>query len=333
MTAFDNQRYIEAQNKVLDQLDTSGCQLWCIEVGGKLIQDKHAARVLPGFDEDVRFEFVKSMSSQCDVVMVVSAQDIARKRIRGDFQTTYDEETFRSITELTKRGLHIHHIAVSRMTEDAKNNQLVQNFLLHLEESQLSFSVHYDIENYTSVELNEDDISYSPEIVCNKNRVIVISPGGGSGKFGICLTILYQAMKKGLHPNYFSIGAFPIYELPITHPLNLAYLAATADFSDDLISDPDSPDTIVTAREQNNYNLLKKITSFFPKESEYLQTITSATAMCINMLQKGILDEELVRKEASAEIARRYMRYKIEGEKNQENPAVALRVKKLFDLL
>jgi len=333
MNGFNNQLYIEAQNKMLNSLDFSDCQLWCIEVGGKLVQDRHAARVLPGFNEDVRFEFVKSMSTECDIIMVVSAQDIVRQRIRGDFKTTYDDETFRSITELSQRGLLIHHVAISRMTDEIKNNQLLKNFTHRLKQENISFSIHNDIENYVGDKLTENDFATAPNIPSSNNRVIVISPGGGSGKFGICLTILYQAMKRRVKPNYFSIGAFPIYELPATHPLNIAYLAATADFSDELITDPNSKGTILTVREQQNFGLLKKVATFFPKYSEHINKIESATAMCINMLLKGIVDEEIVKKEAAAEVARRYMRYKIEAERGQENPEVAQRVRQLLNLL
>jgi uncharacterized protein (UPF0371 family) len=140
-------------------------------------------------------------------------------------------------------------------------------------------------------------------------------------------------MQAGKKPHYFSIGAFPIYDLPTTHPLNLAYLAATADFDDALIEDPNSQNSILTEREKENYALLQKLCSFFESESENLRSISSATDMCVSVLSKGIIDEEVARKEAAAEVARRYMRYKIEIERGEEDPAVADRVRRLFDLL
>jgi uncharacterized protein (UPF0371 family) len=333
MKAFDTNKYLKIQKELISRLVAGNEDLWCIEVGGKLIQDRHAARVLPGFHEDARFEFVKSISRDCDIVMVVSAQDIARKRIRGDFKTTYDDETFRSIQELNHRGLKIHHIAVSRINQKIEKNQQVINFFDRLNKAGYSYSKHCDIENYSLGEFSKQDISTADTIPLANKKVVVISPGGGSGKFGICLTILFQAMQAGKKPHYFSIGAFPIYDLPTTHPLNLAYLAATADFDDALIEDPNSQNSILTEREKENYALLQKLCSFFESESENLRSISSATDMCVSVLSKGIIDEEVARKEAAAEVARRYMRYKIEIERGEEDPAVADRVRRLFDLL
>lgn len=333
MIGFDNKLYIEAQKTYIDKLLSSSDEVWCIEVGGKLIQDRHAARVLPGFDEDVRFDFVKQMSESCDVIMVVSAKDIVKKRIRGDFKTTYDDETFRSIQELAARGMKIQHVAISRMSDEIKNDFLATKFQERLQEAGIEYSVHNEIEGYSAEHLSDTDLKKAPKISFTKNRILVISPGGGSGKFGICLTLLFQAMQAKKAPHYFSIGAFPIYELPATHPLNIAYLAATADFSDELITDPKNSQSVLTVREHQNYELLQKVSDFSPLYSTHLQAIKSASDMCVNFLEKGIIDYDIVRKEASAEVARRYMRYKIEAEHNQERPETVERVKKLFQLL
>jgi len=333
MTGFDNNLYIEAQKTYIEKLLSSPSEIWCIEVGGKLIQDRHAARVLPGFNEDVRFEFVKQMSESCDVVMVVSAKDIVKKRIRGDFKTTYDDETFRSIQELSSRGMKIQHVAISRMSDVIRNDFHATRFLERLQEAGIKYSVHNEIEGYSAELLTDEDLENAPQISVTKKQILVISPGGGSGKFGICLTLLFQAMRAGKAPHYFSIGAFPIYELPATHPLNIAYLAATADFSDELMVDPKNSKLVLPARELHNFKLLQKVSSFFPQYSKHLLAIESAAEMCINFLQKGIIDYDVVRKEAAAEVARRYMRYKIEAENNQEHQDTVQRVRKLFKLL
>ncbi len=331
--AFDSEKYLRIQKEIVSDLVANPSDVWCIEVGGKLIQDRHAARVLPGFDEDSRFEFVRDMSDSCDVIMVVSAKDIARRRIRGDFKISYDDETFRSIAELAERGLHISHIAISRMDDEIKSDVLVINFIERIKISGYTYSIHRDIEKYSLGEISEEDLEASEQIIRSKKKVLVISPGGGSGKFGICMNLLYQCMKQGLQPHYFSIGAFPLYDLAITHPLNLAYIAATADFSDTLVNDPDKENSVVTEREIQNFQLLKKLSCFFDVEGKHLREIHSASDMCVSLLSKGIIDDEEAQKEAAAEIARRYIRYKFELQRGEEKQETVDAVKSILDSL
>ena len=328
--AFDTDLYIGLQlSQIKEKLKLSGEKFY-IEIGGKLIQDHHAARVLPGYREDARFEVVKKLSSLGDIVLVVSAKDILRGRIRGDFKITYDKETLRTIRELRNRGLSIGYVAVSLLDRSRDIPSEIIFFENELKKEGVSVYRFFSSSNHQLSIFSANDLEINPYMRFSSRFIFVISPGGGSGKFGICLSQLYHEMKHGISPRYFSLGAFPIYELPATHPLNLAYMAASADFRDALKEDPNAANSLLTEREIENYNLLKQISEFFNKEGRYLREINSATDMCVSSLSKGIVDDEEVQREAAAEIARRYMRYKFEVERGQEGAEILEWVKNIF---
>lgn len=330
---FDTDLYIRLQLKQIQERLKLPGEKFYIEIGGKLIQDRHAARVLPGYREDARFEVVQKLSALGDIVLVVSAKDILRGRIRGDFKITYDKETLRTIKELEDRGLPIKHVIISLLERGEDIQPEIAFFESELRKEGVAVYRFFASSNHQTSVFSADDLEANPYVQLSSRFVFIISPGGGSGKFGICLSQLYHEMKQGLSPRYFSLGAFPIYELPATHPLNLAYMAASADFRDSLKEDPHAANSLLTEREIENYSLLKQLAHFFSKEGQYLQEIKSATEMCVSSLSQGIIDEEYVQREAAAEVARRYMRYKFEVERGQEKPEILDWVKGILQML
>lgn len=330
---FDTDRYITLQLKqIQDTLNLPGEKFY-IEIGGKLLQDRHAARVLPGYREDARFEVVKELSKLGGIILVVSAKDILRGRMRGDFKITYDKEALRIIQELEKRGLLVRHVALSMLPDSEPIPKEIVAFEKELTKERIMTHRFFALPQYATPRFLPKDLKKNPFIELSKKITFIVSPGGGSGKFGICLSQLYHEMKRGVAPRYFSLGAFPVYELPLSHPLNLAYMAASADLRDTLKHDPNSAHSLLTTREIENYVLLQQLAHAFPTEGRYVREISSAADMCVSSLAKGIIDDEEVCKEAAAEIARRYMRYKFEVERGQEKPETLEWVRKIFLML
>ncbi|HEY9584509.1 MAG TPA: DUF1846 domain-containing protein [Candidatus Paceibacterota bacterium] len=330
---FDTDVYINLQLAQIKEMLGRPAEKFYIEIGGKLIQDRHAARVLPGFREDARFEIVKNLSLSSEIILVVSAKDVLRGRIRGDFKITYDRETLRTINELKNRGLPVKNVVISLLDGKAKIPGEIIIFENELEKEGINHYRFFASSDHASSIFNGVDLERNAFVDVSARTILVISPGGGSGKFGICLSQLYHEMKRGVAPRYFSLGAFPIYELPINHPLNLAYMAASADIRDKLKQDPYAANSLLTEREIENYLLLRQMALLFEKEGRYLREISSATNMCVSSLAKGIVDEEEVQREAAAEIARRYMRYKFEVARGQEKPETLEWVKEILSML
>lgn len=173
----------------------------------------------------------------------------------------------------------------------------------------------------------------SPFIKIDKKIIAIISPGGGSGKFGICLTQLFHEMKAGVTPAYLKFETFPVHDLPIDHPLNLAYMAASADFYDLVMKDKRCKGATSYNRDIENYELLHLLAEFFPDKGKNLSKLSSATNMGINKLTTGIIDDEIVQKEAAAEIARRLVRYKFEVEAGKEDRKVLTQVRNILKML
>lgn len=330
---FNTDLYIKLQLEQIKEKLKSPAGKFYIEIGGKLIQDRHAARVLPGYREDARFEVVKELASDGDIILVVSAKDILRGRIRGDFKITYDKETIRTIQELRNRGLSVKRVVITMVEKDNELPEEFVEFEKKLEQEGIRVYRFFDSSKYRSSDLCLGDMDLNPFVETLSKYTLVISPGGGSGKFGVCLSQLYHEMKRGIAPYYFSLGAFPLYDLSIKHPLNLAYMAASADFKDSLSGDPKLANSVLTEREIANFNLLDQLTRLFANEGKYLREIGSASDMCVSALSKGIVDMDEVKKEAGAEIARRYMRYKIEVEKGQEKLETVEWVRKILSML
>lgn len=330
---FNTDKYIKYQSlKINNFLKKSEDKLY-IEFGGKLIQDKHSARVLPGYRENTKFELLKNLCQNGEVIFVVSSKDILRNRIRGDFGITYDDETIRTIKELKKKGLKIKHLVISMLSAKKIIPKKIQIFEKKLQKQKINVYRFFKIKFYHTKKINFKDLNINQFININNKLILIISPGGGSGKFGICLNQLYHEMINRNSPRYLKFETFPVYNLPINHPLNLAYMAASADFYDIILRDKRDGKASSYNRDIENYELLRILSKKFKKYNKHLSKISSATNMGVNMLSKGIIDDKIIQKESAAEIARRLIRYKFEVQEGKENIKTLKRVKEILSML
>ena len=332
--AFNSNYYLKLQIKAIkNRIKKNHARKVYIEFGGKIFDDLHASRVLPGYLPDMKFKIIKKLFDDSDIIFVVSAKDILRKRIRGDHKITYDVESLRMLNGMQKKGALIKNVVITRMPTDGSVPKEIQSFKKNLEEG--SRSVSFLKESVDHVNPNKDWSSYNKNdfVPTKKKYVIILSPGGGSGKFGVCINQLYHEMKKGITPFYIKFETFPVYDLPVTHPVNLAYMAASADFYDLVMKDPRKRNASSYNRDVKNYELLHNLARYFKKFGFLLKNINSATNMGVNVISKSINNWEDVEKEASAEVGRRLIRHKYEVQNGQEKMEVLERVRKIISFL
>jgi uncharacterized protein (UPF0371 family) len=317
---FDTNKYIEEQTrKILERVSKFG-KLY-LEFGGKLCYDLHAARVLPGYKATAKIELLKKLGD-IEIIYCVSAKDIEKGKVRGDFGLTYDNQTLKDISDIRDFGLNVSSVVITLYSNERSANTLKKK----LENFGMKVYMHTPIEGYP---LNIPNVleGYGklPYIETNKKLVIVTGAGGNSGKMATCLSQIYHERKKGLKTAFAKFETFPIWNLELNHPVNIAYEAATADLKDANLVDPFHKEAYgVTAinynRDIENFNILisimKEITG---EESPF--GYKSPTDMGVNAAASGIIDDEACREAARQEIIRRYFRYykeKIEGIETQD---------------
>ncbi len=330
MNAFDNKKYIEAQKQAfIEKIDN--CTKLYVEVGGKLIQDRHAARVLPGYDENQKINFIKELfNNNFELIYTISAENIVNAKIRDDFSTTYIEETFRLINEFKKFDVEVNNIVISKFKEHSK---VLDDFIEEIKKlGKNVFYLNY-INHYSLCDefLNEFDKQALLKI--DKKHIVVTGPGGGSGKFAFCLSQLYNEMKNGEVPQYIKYESFPVHDLDINHPVNLAYAAATADLNDKVLEDKYKSGSISYNRDMDNFELLKLVANRFKKEGSILRKIDSPTDMGINFIKTGIVNDKLVREAASLEVFRRFLKYKDKYLSGKENSTCMDRTRKIVEFI
>ncbi|WP_462364046.1 DUF1846 domain-containing protein, partial [Pyramidobacter porci] len=221
---FDNEKYLKEQTAAIaERVGHNGQKLY-LEFGGKLIFDYHAARCLPGFDPNVKMRLLESFRDEAEVIICLYSGDVERKKIRADFGTTYDSEVLRLIDEFTQRGLRVAGVVITRF----EGQPTVQNFRRRLENRGIAVYTHYATKGYpTDVDtiVSEDGYGRNDYIPTTKPIVVVTAPGPGSGKLATCLSQIYHDYKRGIHSGYSKYESFPVWNLPLKHPLNLAYEA------------------------------------------------------------------------------------------------------------
>ncbi|MFA5158753.1 MAG: DUF1846 domain-containing protein [Patescibacteria group bacterium] len=332
---FDTDRYISAQvKKIKYLLKKKRANRLYIEFGGKLIQDRHSARVLPGYREDAKLEILKEIvQGNGDLIFVVSGKDINRGRIRGDFDCSYDIETLRTLEALSKRGLKVTKVVISLLRFNEPISNRVQNLAKKLQKKGITCYNFFAFDGYKENKFKMTEFSKNPFIPVDGKIVSIIGPGGGSGKFGIVVNQLYHEMNNGCSPDYLKFETYPVHDLDISHPINLAYMAASADFFDVVMRDIRHGKATSYNRDIENYEILKRLALNFPIEGVHLRKLSSATNMGINMLTCGIINDQIVRKEAAAEIARRIIRYKHEVAEGIEDQKVLDRTREIIGML
>ncbi len=312
-TGFDNERYLTEQTEaILERVRRFDDKLY-LEFGGKLLFDYHAARVLPGFDPNVKMRLLQQLRGQADVLLCIHAGDIERRKLRADFGITYDVDALKLIDDLRKWGVEILAVVITRFD----NQPAATIFKNKLERRNIRVYTHRFTRGYpTDVDVIVSDEGYGANeyIETNNPLVIVTGPGPGSGKLATCLSQLYHDYRNGIKSGYAKFETFPIWNLPLKHPVNMAYEAATADLADFNLIDPFHLDAYQAAA--INYN---RDVEIFPVLRRILERITGAvplyrspTDMGVNRVGFAIINDESVREAAKQEVIRRYFRYSCE---------------------
>jgi len=308
-TAFDNDRYIELQSAAITERAARFGNKLYLEVGGKILQDLHAARVLPGFDPDVKIRMLRKMKDQIDVLVCVFAGDIEHKRFRADFGTTYDNEVLRLIDDVRSWGLRVRAVVMTRFEPKMR---AAASFAAKLERLGIEVVKHGATVGYPDdVDriLSEEGYGQNPFVESERPIVAVIGPGPSSGKLATCLTQLYHENRCGAKAGYAKYETFPVWSLPLNHPVNSAYEAATVDIQDFNQIDPFHLEAY--GKTAVNYN---RDVAAFPILRSLLTRVMgddvyqSPTDMGVNMVGSAITDDKAVREASRQEIIRRMFR-------------------------
>ncbi len=310
---FDNERYLREQAaEIRERVKRFHNKLY-LEFGGKLLFDYHAARVLPGYDPNVKMRLLQELKSQADLVLCIHAGDIERKKIRADFGITYDSDAMKLIDDLRAWGIPVVAVVISRF-DDQPSAILFRN---KLERRGVRVYTHRYTKGYpTDVDRIVSEAGYGANepIATEKPLVIVTGPGPGSGKLATCLSQLYHDHRRGIPSGYAKFETFPIWNLPLKHPVNVAYEAATADIRDFNLIDPFHLEA--TGERAVNYN---RDVEIFPVVRRILERIMGAaspyrspTDMGVNRAGFAIVDDAAVQEAARQEMIRRYFRYRCE---------------------
>ncbi len=303
---FDNDKYLKLQSEhIRERIAEFGGKLY-LEFGGKLFDDFHASRVLPGFKPDSKLQMLLQLKDRAEVVITINACDIEKSKVRGDLGITYDLDVLRLMDAFKEVGLYVGSVVLTRF----ESQSAAVAFKDRLERQGIKVYRHYTIEGYPSdIEkiVSENGFGKNEYIETTRELVIVTAPGPGSGKMATCLSQLYHENKRGIKAGYAKFETFPIWNLPLKHPVNIAYEAATADLSDVNMIDPFHLEAY--GETAVNYN---RDVEIFPVLSSMLEQILgrspyrSPTDMGVNMAGNCIVDDEVARKASSAEVIRRY---------------------------
>ncbi len=306
MTGFDNDKYLRMQSeKIRERIDRFGGKLY-LEFGGKLYDDFHASRVLPGFAPDSKLQMLLKLREQAEILIVINAADIEKNKIRGDLGITYDLDTLRLIDVFRSVGLYVGSVVLTCYA----NQPAAKKFQKRLEDLGVKVYRHYPIPGYPAdIDLIVSDDGYGKNeyIETEKELVIVTAPGPGSGKMATCLSQLYHEHKRGVKAGYAKFETFPIWNLPLKHPVNMAYEAATADLNDVNMLDPYhfeayGETTVNYNRDVEIFPVLRAMFGEILGECPY----KSPTDMGVNMVGNCIVDDDIVCEAANQEIIRRY---------------------------
>ena len=305
---FDNDKYLKMQSEhIRERINQFGNKLY-MEFGGKLFDDYHASRVLPGFAPDSKLRMLMQLSDQAEIVIVISAGDIEKNKVRGDLGITYATDVLRLIDVFKDRGLYVGSVAITQYS----GQRAADAFKQRLNDLGIKVYTLYNIEGYPSnIPLIVSDEGYGKNEYIETTRplVVITAPGPGSGKMAACLSQLYHEHKRGIPAGYAKFETFPIWNIPLKHPVNLAYEAATADLADVNMIDPFHLEAygVTTV----NYN---RDIEIFPVVNAMFELIAgkspykSPTDMGVNMAGNCIVDDEVCREASRNEIIRRYFK-------------------------
>ena len=305
-TGFDNDKYIELQAEhIRERVGQFGGKLY-LEFGGKLFDDNHASRVLPGFEPDVKFRMLKSLAADVEVIIAINANHIEKNKARGDLGITYDEDVLRLVDLFRSNGMQVAAVVITQYAGQGAADA----FRHRLADLGIACKLHYPIEGYPhDVDLIVSDEGYGKNEYVETTRplVVVTAPGPGSGKLATCLSQIYHEHKRGIEAGYAKFETFPVWNLPLSHPVNIAYEAATADLDDANIIDSFHLDaygktTVNYNRDVEAFPVVRALMQKILGESPY----QSPTDMGVNMVGFAISDDDACREASRMEIVRRY---------------------------
>ena len=304
--ALDNDKYLRIQKEeILNRISRFGTKLY-LEFGGKLFDDFHASRVLPGFHPDSKLKLLLSLKDKCEIIMVINSEDIKNHKIRGDLGITYDVDVERLILKYMRVGLSVCGVVFS-FYEKCK---AVDSFMRKLKNMGIPVFKHYKIDGYPNdleSVVSSSGLGKNEYIKTTKPVIVVTAPGPGSGKMACCMSQLYHDKEHGINSGYAKYETFPIWNLPLKHPVNIAYESATVDLMDENMEDPYH--WIAYKKSAVNYN---RDVQAFPLVKELLQKINgdcpyqSPTDMGVNMVGYAIIDDKIACEASKQEIVRRY---------------------------
>ena len=303
---FDNEKYLQMQSAHIRERITKFNNKLYLEFGGKLFDDYHASRVLPGFEPDSKLKMLLQLKDQAEIVIVISAESIELNKMRGDLGITYDEDVLRLIKVFEEMGLYVGSVVITKYSGQAAADKFRQR----LTNLNITSYLHYPIEGYPgniNHIVSDEGYGRNEYIETTKPLVVVTAPGPGSGKMATCLSQLYHENKRGLKAGYAKFETFPIWNLPLKHPVNVAYEAATADLNDVNMIDPFHLEAygVTTTNYNRDVEIFPVLNAMFTQimgESPY----KSPTDMGVNMVGNCIFDDEACKEASLQEIIRRY---------------------------
>ena len=328
---FDNDKYLQLQSEqIRRRIDKFGGKLY-LEFGGKLFDDYHASRVLPGFEPDSKLRMLLKLSQEAEIIIAINAGDIEKSKVRGDLGITYDEDVLRLIGLFREIGLYVGSVVITRYTGQSG----VDAFRRRLEEIGVASYLHYNIVGYPSDVariVSDDGFGQNEYVETVRPLVVVTAPGPGSGKMATCLSQLYHEYKRGIKAGYAKFETFPVWNLPLKHPVNIAYEAATVDLDDLNMIDPFHLEKY--GETTVNYN---RDVEIFPVLRAMLEKIQgtspyhSPTDMGVNMAGYCIVDDEAVCEAAKREILRRYYQTAVEDKRAAGDGAAVSKMELLLN--
>ena len=303
---FDNDKYLRMQSEhIRERIAQFGDKLY-LEFGGKLFDDYHASRVLPGFKPDSKLQMLLQLKDEAEIVIVINSEDIEKNKIRGDLGITYDVDVIRLFNIFTKIGLYVSSVVLTRY----ESHPSADAFQKRLESLGIKVYHHYRIKGYPSNLkhiISDEGYGKNEYIETSRRLVVVTAPGPGSGKMATCLSQIYHEHKRGLNAGYAKFETFPVWNLPLRHPVNIAYEAATSDLNDVNMIDPFHLEAYgkTTVNYNRDIEIFPVLNAMFEKilgESPY----KSPTDMGVNMAGNCIIDDDVVCRASKDEIIRRY---------------------------
>ncbi len=330
---FDNERYLAEQSEEIRRRAGQYDRLY-LEFGGKLMNDFHAARCLPGYDPNVKLRLLQSLKDQAEVVLCIYSGDIERKKMRADFGISYADDAMKLIDDLTALGLLVRGVVITR----DEGQRAARQFRQKLEGRGVKVYSHYKTQGYpTDIDTVVSDEGYGKNdfVPVERPIVVVTAPGPGSGKFATCLSQIYHEYRRGRQAGYSKFESFPVWNLPLHHPLNVAYEAATIDLNDKNMIDPYHLAAYgVTAvnynRDVDAFPLLKTI---WEKMTKGACPYKSPTDMGVNRIGFGIVDDDVVQEASRQEVIRRALRYQCLYAEGAADEEMLNRAKILMDSL